>query len=356
MKTFPTPCINVCVVGEFVTTLNLANFLFNQNGIILSQFHVREKRNKRLLLDLEEEIEQSDIVLVASCDVDWNCISILTAFKYDIPVILFDEQTYFFAGAYLENKGTLLLASDTVSGSIRNLISDLGNDQGSAMIGLTLPSSIQSQDYLAYTFSLGLLCNRFKGNLIQDKLIGLECVNEMDGALRLTQMGKSDNPLCDYLIVPNSIPHFFILNQNSSKISAKDYSFYSYPIEQNFTSLVADITNLVSGHSNISKTDEIRKYNISGKLKKNIAAGEKITEEILADRLIPFLGDVNENFDSIPWSLLVGTEVKYDLAVGHKITFSDVEIRPSVSLDIWHEMLKNNFGRIYTSKDSKIDK
>lgn len=356
MKGYSSSCINVCVIGEFISTINLANFLDNQNGIKLTHFDIEDELNFSWLIDLEKQVYQSDILILACEDVNLNCTIILTAFKNNTPVILFDEQTYFFAGDYLSSKGSLILASDTISASIGGFLSRQTVINNPVVMGFSLPETIYNLEYRKYLFSLGVLGNSYNGKLIQDEVLGLETSNDMYAAIRLSKMSSFENPICDYFINSSQEPHYFILNKNSQSMAEMDYSFYSYPFQNTFDSLTNDIDGLIEKATNQVAKEEKRKYNISGKVRNKLVAGEKITREMLDDNLAPQMVCVSESLDTVPWFLLLGAEMRIDLPPGQLIRFSDVEIENSLALGLWHEMLKNNFGRTYNLKNSKVDK
>lgn len=354
MKGYASSSINVCVIGEFVSTINLTNFLHNQNGLKVSYLEVDTDLNFSWLINLENQIYQSDVLIVSSDDVNINCTIILTAFKNNTPVILFDEQTYFVAGDYLRTKGSLMLASNTLAGSIGSLLAEKNEINNPVVMGITLPSSISKPEHFGYMFSLGVLCNSFNADLIQERLIGLEATNAMDAAIRISQMRSSSKPLCDYIIVPDQEPNCFILDKDSKKKVGDEYSFYSFPLVNNYKSLIHDIESLIQNSDFDTETYSGRKYNISGLLTKKISAGEIITKEHLNVQFEPHLVDVSDSLDTVPWSLLEGCELKVDLNASQQICFSDVEMNNSLALGLWHEMLKNNFGRRYNVKDKKV--
>ncbi|TSB48476.1 NAD(P)-dependent oxidoreductase [Alkalicoccobacillus porphyridii] len=324
---------------------------------------------EQLTQSLEELLENTDILIECSGDVQHGTEIIMRAFEYDIPVITMNAELQVTTGSYLATKGFLTEAEGDQPGSLAALKENAvgmgfkpvvyGNIKGflnlnpteeemrywSERNGLSLEMVTSFTDGTKVQVEQALVANGLGADILYQGLNGQEAAKLEDGAYNLAELSlKYGHAISDYLLCPSGPPGVFITaTHHEEQAAALEYfklgkgPFYTLiqPFHLCHLEILKTIRRVERGDGILLNNSTQPRISVAAIAKNPLQAGELISKGIGSFQVRGEAVKIENEPNHIPIGLLQQARVIRPIEEGEILTFNDVEIDGSTALKAW---------------------
>lgn len=374
--------VMVGIIGTGYIARGLSYIMRNDNDFSISK--VLSRRNpdeinglavdrKDITNSVQELIDCSDIIVECSGDPVYATEVLTKVMEEDIPVVTMDSDLQVTTGSWLLRKGFITEAEGDQPGSTAALYEDVvsmgfkplvfGNIKGylkhqptkeemqywSKRHGISLEQVTAFTDGTKLQIEQTLTANFFKTDILCQGMVGVECVNYMDGAFQLANMAEEyGSDVTDYVLSPKSPAGVFIVAAHDEvqapylrhfKLGDGPYYVLTKPFHVCHMEIPKTIRRVLKGEGVLLNNTENPRISVATVAKRKFASGEIIERGIGSFSVRGEAINIADHKNHLPIGLAFNTEIKRNIEPGQIITFDDVEIPETMALSAWKETI-----------------
>ncbi len=330
------------------------------------------KYRQLLTHSVQELLEHSDVLIECSGDVLHGTEVIDLAMNVGIPVVTMNAELQVTTGSYFSQKGYITEAEGDQPGCLAALKENIsqmgfkplvyGNIKGylhtnpsveemlywSEKQGISLPMQVSFTDGTKLQIEQALVANGLGATIVQSEMLGLKTECVMDGGNTLAKEAKQVGlPISDYILSPSTPSGVFITGVHQDEqqpylkyLKMGDGPYYTLHTNYHLChfEVLKTLRRVIRGGSVLINNSSKPQISVAAVPKKNIKRGTLISRAIGSFECRGIAVKMSEFPNHVPIGLMNQMRVKQNLSPGQIITFDDVELQPSLALDIWKEI------------------
>jgi predicted homoserine dehydrogenase-like protein len=326
-----------------------------------------------LTSSLDELMENSDLVVECSGDIQHAATVVDTAFKASLPVVTMGAEFHVTVGSYFCTRGLLTegegdqpgslaaLHEEAVSMGFRPLV--YGNIKGflnenpaptemaywAERNGISIPQVTSFTDGTKLQIEQALVANGLQADVVQRGMLGLRDIPLEDAALMLGHEATAlGSPISDYVLNSKLPAGVFLVGSHTTErpevlryLKLGDGPYYTLlrPYHLCHLEMPRTIRRVLEGHGPLLNNSPSPKVNVVAIAKRDLRAGQLIERAIGGTEFRGEAMRFSECGSAPPIGLLNGARLRNSVSAGQILSASDVDIPDSLAKHAWQSML-----------------
>ena len=323
---------------------------------------------------VEDLIENVDLIIECSGNPVYATDIIDKVMQAHLPVITMDSEFQITTGSYFSRKGYLTEAEGDQPGCLAAMKEEAGqmgfrplvygnvkgylntNPTPAEMVYWSQKNHIQLDKTIAFTdgtkvqIEAAFVANGLGADILAPGLSGVKTDDIYASSADLAAKAKLlGSPVSDYVLSSGSSGQVFITGEHDKGLH-EALRFYKmgdgpfYTLIRNyhlsFFEIVKTIHRVLRGEGILINNGKFPNISVAAITKRRISKGEKIVSGIGSYDTRGIAIRINDNPDHVPIGLLKDAVVTRTLKPGQQISFDDMELPPTLALEIWQKMTK----------------
>lgn len=375
------------IIGSGFIAKGLVDLIVSKQEFHISNILTRTKTIDRdsfkyqnyLTNSLDKLIDNSDIIVECSGDVEYAAKTIGEIVKCNIPIVTMNTEFNVTVGSYFADKGYITEGEGDQPGCLAALCEEakmmgfspvvFGNIKGflnhnptyedmkywAKKSNLSLRMVTSFTDGTKVQMEQAFVANGLGATILKQGMSGIDDTDIKKSAKELAEQAqKIKEPISDYVISSKGPAGVFITatHDENQKDSLRYYKmgdgpFYTLVKEYHLPhlELYKTIIRVVNGGSVLLNNGSKPNISVASLAKKDLKAGAKIIKAIGSFDIRGEAIGIDENQKHIPIGLLNNATLKRNINKNEIIQFDDIDIDHSISIDMWHKILQNRKNR-----------
>ncbi len=331
---------------------------------------------KELLTNtVEDLVSESDLIVECSGDVLHGTVVAETALKAGLPVVTMNSELQTVSGSALSALGTLVEAEGDQPGSLAALHRETvdmgfrpivyGNikrflnlnptreemEYWSKRQGISMDQVTAFTDGTKVQIEQALVANGLGATIVCRNLSGIPCKDLEDGAQRLGEIADGlGRPISDYVLSANAPAGVFVVAKHDAeqipyleylKLGKGPYYIILRPYHLCHLEIPRTILAVLRGDERVRFNNGPKPtIQVVAVSKRALGKGESIKRGLGGFDVRGEAVKIKNCPEGVPIGLLQEATMIRPVAEGQIVTFADVELPKSRSLELWQETLK----------------
>ncbi len=369
------------IIGTGFISKGLIDLIISKNDFQVSTVLTRSALQSRsdfthpslLTNSINELIDNSDIIIECSGEVNYSAQSINQIMKNSIPIITMNTEFNVTVGSYFVNKGFITEAEGDQPGSIAALHEEAvdmgfkpivyGNIKGflnhtpsqkdmefwAKKSGLSLNMVTSFTDGTKVQMEQAFVANGLNATILKQGLSGIETTDIDEDGQKLASIADKENQvISDYLISSKGPPGVFITaKHDANQANALEYykvgkgPFYTLvkPFHFPHLEIYKTILRVVNSGSVLLNNSNKPTISVASIAKHDLTLGQDISKAIGSFDIRGEAIKIEDNPKHIPIGLLEKATLKRSISKGEIITFDDIQIQDTYALELWSKII-----------------
>jgi predicted homoserine dehydrogenase-like protein len=380
--------IKVGLVGTGLIIRGLVKLLSNNKEMTISGVLTRRQGiidgleiAKELVFQSPEKFfSKSDVIVVSTGDPIYSTAVIFEAFKYNLPVVTMDADTMVTSGTWLSKQGLITESNGDQPGCLAVLRQEIiemgfeplvyGNIKGFRNLnptaddmsywalkqGYSLRSVTSFTDGTKIQIEQALVANAFGATISKQGMEGIETEDFVNSGYTLAALAsQSGSAMSDYILSKSAPPGVFIVSTHKESVRNElqtykmgDGPYYHHykPAHLCFFEIPGTIKKLLQSKEVLINNGRHPTISVAAIAKRKLDKGDFILNGIGSFDIRGEAVRICEVPNHVPVGLMQNVVLKENVEAGQIITFSDIDIPPSMALSAWSDTLKGQEANI----------